>query len=109
MSRFEIPEVGRCYLYYIIILYYIRPLLEVYTQIWSPSILKFIKLNRFKDIIFTKKIPPLKNVPYHERLAMIDSETLELRRLKSDMAMLFKGPFNYYVTLPGEGRGGSVE
>ena len=69
---------------------YIRPLLEFNTQIWSPSILKYINKVESVQRYFTKRIPSLKTLPYHERLAMIDLETLELRRLKSDMAMYFK-------------------
>ena len=69
---------------------YIRPLLEYSTQVWSPTYLGDI--NRLESVqrSFTRRIPQLKNFPYHERLALIGLETLELRRLKKDLVMYFK-------------------
>jgi len=44
----------------------------------------YIKLN------FTKRIPSLANLSYPERLAALDLEPLELRRLKSDLVLYYK-------------------
>ena len=60
---------------------YIRPLLEFNTQIWSPSILKYINKVESVQRYFTKRIPSLNTLSYQERLAMIDLETLDIRRL----------------------------
>ena len=69
---------------------YIRPILEYNTQIWSPSILKHINKIEAVQRNFTKRIPSIKHLPYHDRLVMIDLETLEIRRIKNDMTMYFK-------------------
>ena len=39
---------------------------------------------------FTKRIPSLSNLAYAERLAVLNLETLECRRLKSDLIVYFK-------------------
>ena len=39
---------------------------------------------------FTKRIPSLSNLSYPERLAALDLEPLELRRLKSDLVLYYK-------------------
>jgi len=36
------------------------------------------------------RIPSLANLSYHERLAALDLEPLELRRLKSDLVLYYK-------------------
>ena len=39
---------------------------------------------------FTRRIPNLRDLSYGERLATINLETLELRRLKCDLTMYYK-------------------
>jgi hypothetical protein len=39
---------------------------------------------------FSKRIPQLCHLPYSERLAMLDLEPLELRRLHQDLTQYFK-------------------
>ena len=69
---------------------YVRPLLEYCTPVWSPyqamDVLKIEKVQKR----FTKRIPSLKYRTYAERLAFLSLETLELRRLKFDLIMVYK-------------------
>ena len=69
---------------------YVRPVLEYCTQIWSPTLIKYIDLFENVQRSFTRSIPVLKNLSYPERLANLDIETLELRRLRFDLLMYFK-------------------
>ena len=39
---------------------------------------------------FTKRIPELSDLPYHQRCAQLGLETLELRRLKYDLHYAYK-------------------
>ena len=60
------------------------------TQVWSPTYLGDI--NRLESVqrSFTRRIPQLKNFPYHERLALIGLETLELRAIKKWPSYVFQ-------------------
>ena len=69
---------------------YVRPLLEYNTVIWSPyktgDISNIEKVQRG----FTKRLPGLKNLSYKERLAATNLDTLELRRLRTDLIVCYK-------------------
>ena len=69
---------------------YIRPVLEYASNVWSPYLLKHINGIERVQKHFTKRIPLLSNLPYSERLAFLDLEPLELRRLKSDLLLYYK-------------------
>ena len=58
---------------------YVRPTLEYNSVIFSPH-----------NIHFTKHLPGLYNFDYVERLKICKLESLELRRIKCDVIMLFK-------------------
>jgi len=67
---------------------YVRPLLEYNIVIWSPyktgDISSIEKVQRG----FTKRLPGppgLKNLTYKEHLAATNLDTLELRRLRTDL------------------------
>ena len=66
---------------------YVRPALEYCTQIWSPTLIKFIDLIENVQRSFTRRIPVLKNLSYPERQANVDIESLELRWLRFDLLM----------------------
>ena len=68
---------------------YVRPVLK-YCQIWSTTLIKYIDLIENVQRSFTRRIPVLNNLSYPERLAKLDIETLELRRLKFDLLMYYK-------------------
>ena len=85
---------------------YVRPIMEYASNVWSPHLLKHINAIERVQKHFTKRIPSLSNLSYPERLAALDLEPLELRRLKSDLVMYCKClhdlvaiPFNdFFVT-----------
>ena len=69
---------------------YIRPLLEYNTVIWNPNLIKHIDMIENVQRRFTKRIPQLSHLTYYERLAVIDLEPLELRRLRCDLNEYYK-------------------
>ena len=69
---------------------FIRPTLEYASVVWSPYKLKHINAIEKIQRHFTRRIPHLRDLSYGERLAIINLETLELRRLKADLTMYYK-------------------
>ena len=73
----------------------IRPHVEYATPVWSPHLKgdrdKIEKLQRRT----TKLVPNLRDKPYEERLRVLKLPTLEFRRLRQDLILLYKHtPFN---------------
>jgi hypothetical protein len=78
---------------------YIRPLLEYNSIVWNPDFICLIDLIEKVQRNFTKRIPSIASLSYPERLAILDLELLELRRLRFDLIYYFKilnhlTPFN---------------
>ena len=69
---------------------YIRPLLEYNSCVWNPHQKEYINLIEKVQRRFTKRIPSLRDLSYTERLAIINLEPLELRRLKTDLTEYYK-------------------
>lgn len=69
---------------------YVRPLLEYNSPIWSPYLLNDIDLLEKVQRHFTKYLRGLYNTPYHERLHVLNLESLEIRRLRSDIVTAYK-------------------
>jgi len=69
---------------------YIRPLLEYNSIIWSPCLKKHIDLLERVQRRFSKRIPSLRSKPYLERLACLDIQPLEVRRLHFDLIYYYK-------------------
>ena len=69
---------------------FVRPLLEYCCNVWSPYKLSEIRQIESVQRKFTKRLFGLKDLPYNVRLSILNSETLELRRIKSDLGMYFK-------------------
>ena len=69
---------------------YIRPILEYNSSIWNPCLKMHIDAIENVQRRFTKRIPSLSSLPYLERLAILDLEPLELRRLRVDLTMYYK-------------------
>ena len=80
---------------------YVRPVLEYASSVWSPYLLKHINSIERVQKQFTKRIPSLSHLNYPERLAAINLEPLELRRLKADLVLYYKC-FNNLIALPSE-------
>ena len=69
---------------------YVRPILEYNTQVWSPYLLSDINDVERVQRFFTKRLPGMWNLPYLERLQILSLETLENRRIKNDLVLLYK-------------------
>jgi len=69
---------------------YVRPLLEYCTIIWSPCYLKYVNLIERVQRNFTKRLCGYFDLHYSERLKLLKCDTLELRRLKFDLIMMYK-------------------
>jgi len=65
----------------------VRPVFEYASSVWS---LKHINAIEKVQKRFTKRIYSLSHLSYSERLAVINLEPLELRRLNNDLVMYFK-------------------
>ena len=69
---------------------FVRPILENASQIWNSSILKYTTDLENVQRNFTYRIRSIKHLSYPERLAILNLEPLELRRLKTDILMYYK-------------------
>lgn len=69
---------------------YVRPLVEYCSQVWSPvNVTDICKIERVQRR-FTRCLKGMKTMSYAERLQRLKLETLELRRLKFDLILVFK-------------------
>ena len=78
---------------------HVRPVLEYASNVWSLYLIKHISALEKVQKHFTKRIPSLSHLTYPERLAALDIEPLDLRRLKSDLVFYYKC-FHDLVALP---------
>jgi hypothetical protein len=69
---------------------YVRPILEYVSVIWSPYLIKDIKLIGAVQKRFIKRLPNLNRVTYEERLKILGLQSLELRRLQNDLITVYK-------------------
>jgi hypothetical protein len=69
---------------------YVRPVLEYNSIVWNPSFIYLIDLLESVQRSFTKRLPSISSRTYPERLALLDLEPLELRRLRADLIYCFK-------------------
>jgi hypothetical protein len=69
---------------------YIRPILEYNSVVWNPCLAYLIELLEGVQRNFTKRIPSISSRTYPERLAIMDLELLELRRLQFDLVYCYK-------------------
>lgn len=69
---------------------YIRPILEYASPVWNPYLMKDrLKLEKIQRS-FTKKLPGLSHLSYSERLQHLHLQLLEERRVKIDLAQVYK-------------------
>ena len=68
----------------------VRPHLEYCSSIWSPYMVKDIKLTESVQRRATKSVPTLSLLPYEERLKLLDIPTLKHRSREGDMIIAYK-------------------
>ena len=70
---------------------YVRPILEYACNVWSPfKLIHIDKLEHVQRYNLTKRLKGMYNLSYGERLLNPSLESLEVRRLRSDLVMYFK-------------------
>ena len=72
---------------------YVRPLLEYNTSTWSPRLQADIKDVESVQKTFTRRLCQRCNIPfsdYSDRLVKLNLESLEVRRIKRDLILLYK-------------------
>ena len=77
---------------------YVRPLLEFNSPVWSPSLIRQINILENVQRSFTKRLPGLKNLTYHQRLKAASLKSLEYRRLTYDLTLTYKLVFGLINT-----------
>jgi len=73
---------------------YVRPLLEFNSSIWSPRFIQDINCVEAVQRRFTKRLPGMSNLSYLARLKKLNLESLEIRRIKADLILMYKIMFN---------------
>jgi len=68
---------------------YVRPIVEYAPQIWSPHQISLINLVEGVQRSFTKRLPGLASLSYADRLALLQLQSLEHRRLLTDLVTCF--------------------
>ena len=82
-----------CFTYCLLYCTYVRPILEYSSQVWSPCLLLDIDTLERVQRYFTRRLfarAAIEQANYQDRLSYLKLEPLELRRLKSDLVMVFK-------------------
>ena len=69
---------------------YARPYLDYNSVIYAPHHIQLIKALEQVQRHFTKRLHGLSNLCYKERLNIVGLETLELRRMHTDLLTLYK-------------------
>ena len=69
---------------------YVRPLLEYNSSVWSPSLKCVIELLENVQRRLSKRTFGLYSLTYHQRLICSGLESLELRRLRLDLLLVYK-------------------
>ena len=69
---------------------YVRPILEYCSVVWSPWQVGLINALENVQRYFTRRLIWPTVMSYSERLALLDLELLEIRRIKADLTMCFK-------------------
>jgi len=82
---------------------YVRPLVEHNSVIWSPSTLRDIDATESVQRRFTKRLPGLYSVSYTDRLKRLHLQSLELRRLVTDLIWCYKTIFGHVDVDIGDG------
>jgi len=68
---------------------YVRPMLEFSSTVWNMTKQNICKVESLQTR-FTKRLVGLSKISYNRRLEMLNIESLEERRLRSDLIMCYK-------------------
>lgn len=74
---------------------YVRPIVEYNSSIWSPTLMKYIDMIERVQRKFTKRLPGMKNKTYFQRMSALDIESLEIRRIRTDLITVYKIIFGH--------------
>jgi hypothetical protein len=80
---------------------FVRPILDYCSNLWCPYRKNEIDLIESVQKRFTKRLSGMAGLSYSDRLRLLETETLERRRLKSDLCMYYKLIFEL-VDLPAD-------
>ena len=69
---------------------FVRPLCEYASHVWNPHFIKDIKAIECVQKRYTKRLAGLSDISYPCRLDIVTLDSLELRRLKSDLIEFYK-------------------
>ena len=64
---------------------YVRPILEYCSVVWNPCTVKDIITLESVQRQFTRRLPGMNAATYPQRLAKLELESLELRRIRADL------------------------
>ena len=69
---------------------YVRPILESACQVWSP--ITKSNIDRIENVqrYYTRRIPGMNNLSYMERLNKLKLDSIECRRIRSDLILFYK-------------------
>ena len=81
---------------------YIRPVLEYCSVVWSPYLIKDISVLEKVQKRFTKKILKDKSLSYCKKLELLNLESLEERRVRTDLIEAFKSLYRFQSRNPDE-------
>ena len=74
---------------------YVLPMLEYASGAWSPHYLTDVSRVESVQRRFTKRLPGLAELDCFSRLAILDLDSLELRRLRHDLILAYKIIFGH--------------
>jgi hypothetical protein len=80
----------------------VRPKLEYNSIVWNPCRKRLTDLIENVQRSFSKRLPSLSSRSYFERLALLNLEPLELRRLRFDLLYYYKVLHNLTPFAPNE-------
>ena len=69
---------------------YVRPLLEYASCVWSPCNIVNIKKVESVQRRFTKRLPNMATLNYASRLSAVNLDSLQVRRLRTDLLYVYK-------------------
>ena len=74
----------------------VRPILEYGNSVWAYGLKKYKTLVENVQRKFTKHIKNLTNIPYEDRLKLINLPSLEYRLIRGDMIQVYKIANDFY-------------